>query len=264
MSVVLKQCARLKSGHQFAQLVQQLQVLECMAVLLRALHDAFRQNCGAGGEEGGAGEAAGAGYGGAWSLACVPPAPGVAWEQATAALRRIKEQAGGSPLLSRVRASLQLLAEQGAGPAAEGETPETLLAAAAKLGLLTPGGPACAAAPAGGAGSSAQLAALLQRRAAALAAAEGPAAFSAWEEEGEEAGAWPGLEQPWGLTAGSAASSARAAAAAAGRKRRRGQERRWEAERAAALGLPPSPAPADDPAAYEGRIDVLTGGMSAE
>ena len=124
-----------------------------------------------------------------------------------------------------------------------GDTPASLLKAAAALGLLP------AERGGGGGGGDAALLELLRQRQVALGAAEAgdwpdgvplppPAAalgWSAWGTGDESSGA---DAAPWG-----------------------GSEAAWEAERNAALGLPRPAGGGDTPESFKGGIDVLTGGL---
>lgn len=253
--------------------------------LLRSLHDAFRKNGGrstpAGADESAdassADSAATGCHAGAWTMVCPPPAPPLTWQQVSAALKALKEKGASSGLLTRVRNQWQ------AGHAVgQSESVQSLLGAAARLGLLPPHYAAAdlpgvaegSAAPPPAVDpprSSAQVAlvALLLQRSVALAAAEAgdgglpaplPASAQpddtlAWEDGSNSGFAAPDL------------GSREAVQLREQRRRRRQlarlQERQWEAERDAALGLGPAPPGGDDPLAWQGRMDALSGGCAS-
>ncbi|KAL4853508.1 hypothetical protein ACK3TF_005530 [Chlorella vulgaris] len=275
---------------------QQLQLVQDMAVLLKALYAAFKQaqsEQASGAASGGLGtDTHPAGYAGAWTLVCGQPACTVHWKAVAGALQKLKQQ-GSSNLLDRVR---QHWKQQAATE--EGESVEALLDAAAQLGLLaspkqagSSGGggnggngtasrrSAAAAQPGDGndAAAAAAAARLLQMRAVALAAAE--VGHEVWEGAGQ-----PPLPAPraadsfWGLEQQEEGEPG-------GEEERRDRQRQqlsqaernnqaerwpgaaaaarcqaWERDRNLALGVPAAAGMGDGAAAvFEGSLDVLTG-----
>ncbi|KAL4431487.1 hypothetical protein ABPG75_006743 [Micractinium tetrahymenae] len=247
----------------FTIMLQQLQLLQEAATLLKHLHESYAKakqaaesSIGSGGEGEAAAAAAGSagalpGYGGVWTLLYAAPAPALSTGAVVAALNALRQQQGGSALLRGVPAAAE--AAPGGKAGEGGQSPRALLAAAVPLGLLP-------AARASGSGHIALSGLLLQRDVALASAAAGDAAGSvplpppAAAPDWAAWAGWAARDDGWaggsGLSSHGGAAGEPAAGAAA-------VQRQWEAERSAALGLPPGGS--DDPLAYQESRDVLTG-----
>lgn len=197
-------------------------------------------------------------HGGAWTLMSATSAPALSPAAVAAALHALRQQQGGSSLLRGVPAAAE--AAPGAKGGGQGDTPRTLLAAAAPLGLLS-------AARATGSVPSALGELLLHRDAELAAAAAGdapgfvplplPPAVPDWPEGADWGGGGPG--QAGGSSTGPGAHSGSGSGGHAAQADDSADvQRQWEAERDAALGLPQRDT--GGPLSHRDSHDVLAGG----